>query len=44
MHAIALKEDVEEVVDWSQEPLREQSEAREDSVGDEKNDEVGEVV
>ena len=44
MHTIALKEDVEEVVDWSQEPLREQSEAREDSVGDEKNDEVGEVV
>ena len=41
---IALKGDVEEVVDWSQEPLREQSEAREDSVGDEKNDEVGEVV
>ena len=44
VHAIALKENVEEVVDWSQEPLREQSEAREDSVGDEKNDEVGEVV
>ena len=40
----ALRGDVEEVVDWSQEPLREQSEAREDSVGDEKNDEVGEVV
>ena len=44
MHTIALKEDVEEVVDWSPEPLRDLSEAREDTLDDEKNEEVGEVV
>ena len=41
---IALKGDVEEVVDWSQEPLGELSEAREDTVGDEKDEEIEEVV
>ena len=42
--AIALQGDVEEVVDWSQEPLEELSEAREDTVGDEKDEEIEEVV
>ena len=44
VHTIALKEDVEEVVDWSLEPLGELSEAREEAVDDEKDEEVEEVV
>ena len=32
------------MVDWSQEPLGELSEAREDTVDDEKDEEVEEVV
>ena len=44
MHTIALKEDVEEVVDWSPEPLRDLSEAREDALDDEKDEDIGEVV
>ena len=44
VHTIALKEDVEEVVDWSPEPLRDLSEAREDTLDDEKDEEVEEVV
>ena len=45
VHTIALKEDVEEVVDWSLEPLGELSEAREDTVvDDEKDEEIEEVV
>ena len=44
MHTIALKEDVEEVVDWSPEPLRDLSEAREDTLDDEKDEEVGEII
>ena len=44
MHTIALKEDVEEVVDWSPEPLRDLSEAREDTLDDEKDEDIGEVV
>ena len=44
VHTIALKEDVEKVVDWSPEPLRDLSEAREDTLDDEKDEEVGKVV
>ena len=36
--------DVEEVVDWSPEPLGDLSEAREDTVDDKKAEEEGEVV
>ena len=38
VHTIALKEDVEEVVDWSPEPLRDLSEARKDTLDDEKDE------
>ena len=38
VHTIALKEDVEEVVDWSPEPLRDLSGAREDTLDDEKDE------
>ena len=41
---IAAQGDVEEVVDWSPEPLGDLSEAREDTVDDEKAEEEGEVV
>ena len=44
MHTIALKEDVEEVVDWSPETLGDLSEAREETVDDKKAEEEGEVV
>ena len=40
----AVKGDVEKVVDWSPEPLGELSEAREEAVDDEKDEEVEEVV
>ena len=44
VHTVALRGDVEKVVDWSPEPLRDLSEAREDTLDDEKDEEVGEVV
>ena len=44
VHTVALRGDVEKVVDWSPEPLRDLSEAREDTLDDEKDEEVGKVV
>ena len=40
MHSDSSEEDVEKVVDWSPEPLGDLSEAREDTVDDDNDEEI----